>query len=286
LLEVPSDSYDVTVAYRVYPKVSRIPAIFADDKLKLAELCLRSFRESLGSLRVKVLVLLDGCPPEYAELFRKYFAPGDLELIPLDGVGNRMTFALQTKLLLEQSYSELVYFSEDDYFYFPDQLPSMVRLMRAQSDVDFATPYDHLDYYNRALHRYPTRKIAFEGREWRTVASTCLTFLTSKSVLRETQRVFDSYGRTRGNTDGGLWFSLTKFEIRNPLNLLRVGPEKTLFLSVAAMSWYFGWRQLLFGTKWNLWAPVPTIATHLDHRYLPPGYDWPAILAGAATSIR
>jgi hypothetical protein len=283
---VSSHNYDVTVAYRVYPKVSKIPVVFADDKLKLAELCLRSFRESIGSLRVKLLVLLDGCPPEYAALFRKYFAPGDLELIPLDGVGNRMTFALQANLLLQQTYSELIYFAEDDYFYFPGQFPSMIRLMQAQTDVGFATPYDHLNYYNMAMHRYPTRKITFEEREWRTVASTCLTFLTSKSVLRETQRVFESYGRTAGNTDAGLWFSLTKFEIRNPLKLLKAVPDRPLLLSVAANAWYFCWRQLIFGTKWNLWAPAPTIATHLDRRYLPPGYDWPAILADAATSIR
>jgi hypothetical protein len=282
---VSSHDYDVTVAYRIYPKVSRIPPVFADDKLKLAELSLRSFRESIGSLRVKLLVLLDGCPPDYEALFRKYFAPDDLELIPLDGVGNRMTFALQAKLLLQQNYSELIYFSEDDYFYFPGQFASMTRLMQTQSDVAFATPYDHLDYYNRPLHRYPTRKITFEGREWRTVASTCLTFLTSKSVLRETHPVFESYGRTAGNTDGGLWFSLTKFEIRNPLRLVGGVADRSL-LSVAANAWYFGWRQLLFGDKWNLWAPVPTIATHLDRRYLPPGFDWPAILADAATSIR
>lgn len=281
-----SHSYDVTVAYRVYPQVSRIPLIFADDKLKLTELCLRSFRESIGSLRVKLLVLLDGCPPDYAALFRKYFAPADLELIPLDSVGNRMTFALQVKLLQQQNYSELIYFAEDDYFYFPGHFPSMIRLMQTQSDVGFATPYDHLDYYNKPLHRYPTRKITFEGREWRTVASTCLTFLTSKSVLCETQRVFESYGRTPGNTDAGLWFSLTKFEIRNPLKLLRGVPKQSLLLSVAASAWYFCWRQVLFGNKWNLWAPAPTIATHLDRRYPPPGYDWPAILADAATWIR
>ena len=42
----------------------------------------------------------------------------------------------------------------------------MIRLMQTQSDVGSATPYDHLDYYNKPLHRYPTRKITFEGREW------------------------------------------------------------------------------------------------------------------------
>ena len=65
---VPSQ-YDVAVAYRIYPKVSRAPPVFADDKYQLSELCLKSFRDSLGSLKVKMFVLLDNCPPSYEDLF-------------------------------------------------------------------------------------------------------------------------------------------------------------------------------------------------------------------------
>ena len=47
--------YDLVVAYRLYPKVSKsaqsLP--FGDDKALLAETCLKSFKDSLGSLRVK-----------------------------------------------------------------------------------------------------------------------------------------------------------------------------------------------------------------------------------------
>ena len=62
-------THDLAVAYRIYPSVSR-PALglpFSDDKYRLSEICLHSFKESLGSLRVKVWAILDGCPPEYAE---------------------------------------------------------------------------------------------------------------------------------------------------------------------------------------------------------------------------
>ena len=280
-----SSAYDVTVAYRVYPKVSKTPLVYADNKLKLTELCLKSFRESIGSLRVKMLVLLDACPPEYDALFCKYFASTDLELIGLAGIGNRMTLLRQMQLLQEQNYSEYVYFAEDDYFYLPGQFASMVRFMQTHSDVEFATPYDHLDYYNTAVHRNATRTIAFEGRQWRTVASTCLTFLTSRSVLHRTQRVFESYARSRGNTDFGVWFSLTKFRVRNPLTLLKGIKGQTLLLTVMAWTWYFGWRQVLFGKTWNLWAPAPTIATHMDSKFLPPGYDWQSIVAEAARSL-
>ncbi len=70
-----SQNYDVAIAYRIYPKVAK-PAAglpFSDDKYRMAEVCLQSFRRSLGDLRVKIWVLLDGCPPSYADLFRSYF---------------------------------------------------------------------------------------------------------------------------------------------------------------------------------------------------------------------
>lgn len=281
-----ANHYDVTVAYRVYPRISKTPAAFPGDKLKLVELCLRSFRASIGSLRVKLIVLLDGCPPEYADVFRKYFAADDLEVVPLSGIGNRNTFSLQVQLLLDQSYSELIYFAEDDYFYKPGEFEEMVRFMQANADVSFATPYDHLDYYTSALHRYASRTIISEGRRWRSVGSTCLTFLTSRSVLHLTSRVFQTYARGRKNTDFGVWFSLTKLRVRDPLTLLIGLSGQALLLAVVGIAWYYNWRQILFGKRWTLWAPAPSIATHMDSNFLPPGTDWQRIISDAAESIQ
>src|SRR5579864_984045 len=110
--------YDLAVAYRVYPRVSG-PALdlpFGDDKYSLSEVCLRSFKESLGNLRVKMWAILDGCPPEYEVMFRKYFDDSELVIVTLDSVGNLQTFATQIEMLLGQSDADLVYFAEDDYF--------------------------------------------------------------------------------------------------------------------------------------------------------------------------
>lgn len=94
-------NYDLTVAYRIYPKISRSPAVFSDNKYKLSQLCLKSFKESLGDLKVKLFVLLDGCPPEYEELFLKYFNTEDLEFIRLNSIGNLETFRIQIEILLD-----------------------------------------------------------------------------------------------------------------------------------------------------------------------------------------
>jgi hypothetical protein len=97
-----SRKYDVAVAYRIYPKMAK-PALglpFSDDKERLSEVCLQSFRRSLGDLRAKIWVLLDDCPPHYEEMFRRVFAPEDLVLEPLPGIGNQGTFNRQIEILL------------------------------------------------------------------------------------------------------------------------------------------------------------------------------------------
>ena len=124
-------SYDLAVAYRIYPKVSK-PSLglpFSDDKLRLAEICLRSFKQSLGNLRVKIWAILDGCPESFADLFRKYFDPDDLVLVPLPSVGNHATFGKQIDILLNQTDSDFVYFAEDDYVYLTNQFAKMISFM-------------------------------------------------------------------------------------------------------------------------------------------------------------
>ena len=62
---VMKPQYDLAIAYRVYPVVSK-PAQslpLGEDKYLLSEVCFRSFKESLGTLRAKIWVLLDSCPP-------------------------------------------------------------------------------------------------------------------------------------------------------------------------------------------------------------------------------
>lgn len=278
-----STPYDVAVAYRVYPRVGRTPPVFADNKLKLAELCLRSFQRSLGGTRVKIWALLDACPPEYEALFRARFAAEDLVVLNLPGEGNLPTFVRQIEILSQQTDADLIYFAEDDYYYFPDQFPAMVRFLRAHADAHFVTPYDHLDYYTSAIHRLPAPVRAFEGRQWQPVASSCLTFLGRRDALLAAAPLFRTY--LKKNTDMSLWQAITRHQSLFPVGILRVLVKDPWLLRFVAQSWYFGWRQILFGQTWNLWKPTPTVATHMEKHYLPPGFNWPEILAGEIAAM-
>ena len=279
------NAYDLAVAYRIYPEVANAAASFpcGNNKLQLSELCLRSFKDSLKNLRVKIWVLLDACPDEYAGLFRKYFEPQDLVLVPLDGIGNEGTFAKQIEILISQEESAVVYFAEDDYFYLPGQFSCMIDFLLGYEDVHFVSPYDHLDCYALDLHRGPKWLRVHGGRHWRTAASTCLTFLTTRETLKKTQAVFRSYKRR--SLDCSLWLSLTKHRVFNPLFFAR-HLIKDLFLSkIIAKSWGYCWQQILFGEKWKLWIPIPGVATHLDANALSPNVDWRALMEQANRRI-
>src|SRR5438477_12720384 len=174
MIPTRAHGYDLAVAYRVYPRVSKsaqsLP--FGDDKALLAETCLKSFKDCLGSLRVKLWAILDGCPQEYEEFFRKHISSDDLVIIKLNAVGNGATFDRQLDILLQQNDAHIVYFAEDDYLYLPNQFRLMINFLATQSDVDFISPYDHLDCYTLPLHRGPKWLRLHGPHQWRTAAST------------------------------------------------------------------------------------------------------------------
>ena len=272
--------YDLAVAYRIYPSVSK-PALglpFDQDKYRQSEVCLRSFKQSLGSLRVKMWALLDGCPDDYETMFRRYVDAEDLVLIRLPRVGNQRTFSMQIDILLKQDDCSIVYFAEDDYFYLPDQLPAAIAYLTESDGVDFVSPYDHLDCYTMHLHKHPNWIRVHRSHHWRTAASTCLTFLTTKEKLKKCERVFRSF--CSGNEDSSLWLSLTKYRVFNFVALLCSLREGGIAWKSIVKSWIFCWRQIAFGRRFRLWVPVPAIATHLDVRALSPTIDWAELMQG------
>lgn len=270
-------THDLAVAYRIYPNVSK-PAIglpYSENKYQLSEVCLRSFRESLGPVRAKVWAILDGCPDAYAELFRKYFSDDDLVLVRCDSLGNHATFWKQIEILLQQDSAGTVYFAEDDYFYLPKQFSAMLSFL-SQHSGDFISPYDHLDCYTLPLHRGPKLVQVSDSHHWRTAYSTCLTFLCRQETLKHYEKVFRSY--SRGNYDCSLWLSITKQRVLNPFAFAGYLVRGQFYSKILLKAWLYGWQQILFGPRARLWTPLPAIATHLNAQALSPTIDWARLM--------
>ena len=280
--------YDLAVAYRIYPALSRMPPpVHCDSKYDLAALCLRSFKASLGNLRVKIWAVLDNCPAEYEALFTELWPAEDLVLLRCNGIGNQETFAKQLEILTTQVDADYVYLAEDDYFYLPDKFHLALDLFIKNRDVDFCSLADHPDLHNHEFHRHKMQLKVEQGQVWRTANGTTCTFLTRKATLQETLATFSSYVKIRRwNVDACMWLSLTKHHVFNLYELMTqpfIFPYRGASLVFA---WYFNWRQILFGRRYILFMPVPSLAAHMDAERMPPYVDWMKLFDGSAQKIK
>ncbi len=267
-----SPTHELAVCYRIYPGLSGQPGFGLTDKLTMVRLNLLSFQAALGPVRARLWVILDQCPPAYRELVTSLFGGPDLELIELNPkAGNEGTFLRQLEILCGQAAADLVYFAEDDYLYWPDGLAEAVRFMQQHPEVDFTTPADHADFDTKYIHRFTGEEYQEGSRHWRTVASTCLTFMARKAALVETRAVFASYARK--NSDLGLWLALTQRRV-NPWCALRSAADGLFFPASIALAWRHAWRQILFGRRRLLCVPRPALATHLESKDIAPRVDW------------
>lgn len=264
------NNYDLAIAYRIYPKISKVPPIYPEDKYKLSELCLASLVKSVENLKVKWFVIFDDCPDSYFEMFRKYL-PEDAEYISTNVRSNGATFGMQMDILLKQKYSDYIYFAEDDYFYINGNFEKMLTVIKLD-DIDFLSPYDHLDLYTSTFHneKYEIRYLS--DSHWRSCASTTMTFLTTKSTLAKTKSVFSTY--IRKNYDSSLWMALTGYNVHNPIRFIKLLKSHKETLKIFAKSWIYTPLQVLFGKKYNLFTPIPSFALHLDNICMSPGIDW------------
>ncbi|HEV2330247.1 MAG TPA: glycosyltransferase family 2 protein [Verrucomicrobiae bacterium] len=283
MTSTPPFPYDLAVCYRIYPGVSGSPIFGFKDKLPLLHLNLQTFKAGLGALKIKLWVLLDKCPASYEDLLKETFAGTDMEIIPLGGEGNRATFHRQADVLSTQTDSDLVYFAEDDYLYLPRSLERMVQFMRAHPETDFATVYDHPDNHKKFIHRFQTRELVNDGHRWRMIVSTCLTFMARKEALMNSVAVFKTFNK---NPDLAIWMALTKLRVRNPWSWVRSAGDGLFFSASHALAWRYAWRQIIFGKRRTLWAPIPTLGTHMDINGLAPGANWQGMFAALAAQVR
>lgn len=268
--------YDLAVCYRVYPGLSGKPALGFTDKLSMVKANFKSFRAAIGSLRVKIWIILDSCPPVYQELAEQIFAGLELEFILLQKAGNQATFLRQCEVLSSQKLADLVYFIEDDYLHLPHALEIAVAFMRRHPTADFITLYDHPDYYTKYIHLIKGSKSEEKERRWRTVTSTCLTFMARWNSLSVSAKLFATYANK--NSDLGLWMAITKTCVCNPVTFVRSVGDGLFFVASAFMAWRFGWQTILFQKKRTLWAPSPSLATHLESDGLDLKIDWSNLL--------
>ena len=71
-----------------------------------------------------------------------------------------------------------------------------------------------------------------------------------------------------------MWMALTKKRVFNPVKFLTGGSSSVLGGQHFMLPGIYCWRQILFGRRYTLWAPHPTIATQWSPAWNTPGIDW------------
>lgn len=267
-----SKNYDLAVAWRIYPGVSKTPIIFPDNKFQLVKTCLQSFRLSTEGLRVRYFFILDGCPPSYNELIQSMFDAVDTTIIETSSIGNWATFNKQIELLLQQTDADAVYFAEDDYLYRPGEFKKMLEMLHSATDVDFVSCYVHMDTFTHPIHQHPKEQRLVNGHQWKTDSSTCLTFLTAKQTLLTAKDLLLTY--SKGNNDCAVWLVLTKTFILNPLAYIYFFFKSKESFNILKMAVKYSFRYFFSGKKYKLWIPYPAIGTHLEKDLESPDVDW------------
>ena len=274
--------YDLAIAHRVCPALSKTAVGFS-DKFEMVKVATRSLAAALEGIRVKLVVILDGCPAEYKQLYDSVFDVAlpsmdvQYECVTTDSIGNAATYAKQHEVLKACSdEASILYFSEDDYIYRKDAFRAMMDFLK-EPDVDFVTPLDHPDRYSHVVpERRQVEVRVSEYCHWREVGTTCCTFMTKRETFLAAGSRLSAYGRGVG--DGGMWIELTKDSIFSPSATIGaairyvMGRRKTVegfeFMVLAAWRWH-KWR-LPFGRRYHLWGPMPTLAVHLCKSSIPP----------------
>ncbi|MBN20218.1 MAG: glycosyl transferase family 2 [Bdellovibrionaceae bacterium] len=262
----------VAIAYRVYPGISKKPLYYPDNKLKLVTLGLKSLKQGLKGVNFHFYAILDQCPESYESVILKEMGEDNTTILQASPSGNEATFTQQIEILLNQDFSSSVYFAEDDYLYLPESFKKMLDFQKKFEKIDFITPYNHPDYLDYDFQKIKREKIDYENIQWMTVASTCLTFLTSKDVLKRTQQQLKTY--TQGNPDAGMWLTLTHEHLFNPLKWIKFKKKDWDSFTFIAKAWQMSPIQILFQKKHLLWAPSPTLATHLESTRIASEVPW------------
>jgi hypothetical protein len=253
--------YDLVIALRAYPGISKRPLLHRDSKPRLLELSIRSLVKAVGDLKVKFHVLLDRETPELREVVTRCLEGYESEIEVLPGVGNFESFRRLLEVATTQDAADLVMLAEDDYLYAEGAVVECVRLLERDQTVDFATPFRHVTYQaSRGWARPPSPLES--DKAWEAAPYTTLTFMARTTALRVARRGFLSF--TYHNFDAVLWMQLTG--TCRPWGLASEAARRRDPLLLKFLLKRLLYRPMFLGipAPMRLCVPARSLATHLE----------------------
>ena len=154
-------------------------------------------------LEIDLTVLFDGDQESYdCDFIKKYYEKisidKNLESVKFGlqiykGGSQRLSGLYMLEQALERKYAQgdFIYLLENDYLHDYGWILSLNELINSDVPFDYISLYDHADKYPfrkgfHEMHNNLTSKIYVAGnRHWRTVPSTCYSFIVSAKKFKE-----------------------------------------------------------------------------------------------------
>jgi hypothetical protein len=217
--------------------------------------CLLSLLRAAEEAQVDRLTFAcDGSlPPDVVQYMKER---GDV--VDFGGIGNARSYVATARLSADSDERDeaLAYLCEDDYLHLPQALVRLREVALVAEPGTYVTLYDHPDRYRRRDDRLPrSRPLLTGGQHWKGVESTNMTYGVDLGTLRRDLLVHRLVSAGRYPRDRMLWRILQG-----------LGPVE------AAAARVRGRRRL--------YAPVPTLASHIEEEMLAPGQQWEKIAEG------
>lgn len=141
--------------------------------------------------QVRVLILFDGSMEDFLQDFiATYYANASLQLGVqfVKGGSNGASFLIALDMLHRSAIpdTDILYFLENDYLHQHGWVSKTLELFESGLPVDIVSLYDHRDKYEFAMYAGLRSRICITPtHHWRTVPSTCGTFLIRKSEMMQ-----------------------------------------------------------------------------------------------------
>ncbi len=175
------------------------------------EICFASLLDSLLASEapedIFLTIVFDGTEADFAaDFIPGYLARPDVEASPIGknvrvvritgGTQRRASSACLSLIKQDcvdriRDEDDIIYSLENDYLHLPDWVAPVVALAQSNVRWDYLSLYDHGDKYPencdyidaRRYHHLKSKIVVAGGHHWRTVPSTCGTFLQRRSVF-------------------------------------------------------------------------------------------------------
>jgi len=147
--------------------------------------------------RVKLMILYDGTVEDFASDFiANYYSTYGLNIQFIRG-GSDLNSAMITLDLarrLDLPAEDLIYFLENDYMHQHGWVSKLFELYDSGIQFDYVSLYDHRDKYHYDMYASLTSRLVYsQSHHWRTVPSTCGSFIMKNCVFVRDWEVFSLF---------------------------------------------------------------------------------------------